>query len=67
MIWNFAAFGGGLSLIGFDLWEKYELLGMPEDLEVIEYLVEHWYNGVMSPKEEVIDFDPAGNCHFVKS
>lgn len=55
---HFAAFGGGLSLIGFDLWEKYERLGMPEDLEVIGYLVEHWYNGVMSPKVEVIDFEP---------
>lgn len=54
---HFGASGNGLDLIGFDLWEKYEKLGMPQDIEVIGYLSEHWFREKMTPNVEIIDFE----------
>ena len=45
-----------LTITGFGLREKYELLGSPSKLDCIGYLEESWFKGKMSYKLELADF-----------
>lgn len=48
-----------LTIIGFGLREKYEMLGSVPKLDCIGYLEESWFKGKMSYKMELVDFKAA--------
>lgn len=47
-----------MSVMGFGLAEKWESLGCPTKLEMVGYISESMWNGKVSRKFELVDFEP---------